>query len=523
MKRRNFLKYTSAGIVIPSLTGGLGARALGFSPLTASLTTTPANDNVIVLIYLNGGNDGLNTVIPLSQLSPLNTVRPHVIMPESKLLRLEGTEVALHPSMQGFKNLFEEERLQIVQGVGYPNQNFSHFRSTDIWMSGSDANVLLNSGLAGRYLNYEYPNYPLEYPNTDMPDPLAVEIGWNSSLLFQGPNSSMGMVINNPDSFYQLVENTVDEAPDNVAGDKIEYIRLIAQQSQVYGEVVKAAAGKVPFQSPYPETDLAQQLKIVAKLIAGGLKTKLYLVQLGGFDTHDAQVMSSDHTKGEHANLLKTLSEAVSAFMKDCDGLGISDRVMGMTFSEFGRRIISNASLGTDHGAAAPQFLFGNHVNAGVLGSNPIIPTNANYESNLDMQYDFRQLYASLFEQWFCMNSLSHQDFMFGNFTTLPLTSGAACSPTSTSEVNQLAGKSILDIAPNPVRNYMGIQFESDGSPVVIKLYDMNGRQIAEVLRGTYPSGRQRVEYDAGALPSGNYFVKIVRGRTDQTKLMIKI
>ncbi len=523
MKRRNFLKYTGAGVVIPSIVGGLGAKAFGLSPLTQALTNSPANDKVMVLIYLGGGNDGLNTVVPLDQLSNLHTARPHVILPESSLLHLEGSDVGLHPAMGGFKNLYDEDRLQVIQNVGYPNQDFSHFRSTDIWMSGSDADQLVTSGLPGRYLNYEYSNYPLEYPNADMPDPLAIEIGWSSSLLFQGPSASMGMVINSVDDFYGLVGGEVEPAPDSNAGDRIEYIRLIAQQSQVYGEVIKAAAEKVPSQGSYPETDLAQQLKIVAKLIAGGLKTKLYMVELHGFDTHDTQVQNGDNTKGFHAELLGTLSNAVSAFMSDCDGLGISDKVMGMTFSEFGRRIISNASNGTDHGAAAPQFLFGNYVNSTVMGSNPIIPANAMYNDNLEMEYDFRQLYASVFEQWLCVDSSDTSNFMLNSFNTIPVTNTDVCSPTNTHDINQFAGKSLIHLAPNPVVDITRINFVSSGSPVSISLYDMQGKRISELLRGSYPEGEHSFDWNASMLPSGNYFVRINGSNFDQSRKLIKI
>jgi len=523
MKRRNFLKYTGAGVVVPSLAGGIGAKAMGFSPLTAALSAAPANDNIIVLVYLAGGNDGLNTVVPLDQLSKLNNVRPHVIMPESSLLNLEGTSVGLHSAMTGFKNLYDEERLQIVQGVGYPDQDFSHFRSTDIWMSGSDSDVVIPNGLAGRYLNYEYPNYPTAYPNTDMPDPLAVEIGWNGSLVFQGQSASMGMVINSTDDFYNLIQEEVEPAPDTNAGERIEYIRLIAQQSQVYGQVVKEAASKVSAQGEYPETSLAQQLKIVARLIAGGLKTKLYMVTLDGFDTHDTQVMAGDNTRGFHAELLKDLSDSVSAFMSDCDGLGVSDKVMGMTFSEFGRRIISNGSNGTDHGAAAPQFLFGNHVAGGILGDNPDIPANAMYDDNLEMQYDFRQLYASIFEQWLCIDSSDRESFMLRDFATLPLTDGVACSPSNTHDINQNAGRSILDVSPNPIRSVGKIKFHSFGRPSTITLYDMQGRMVTELLRGVYPSGKHSFTWDASGLISGHYYIRISGAGFDQSKKLVKI
>lgn len=523
MNRRNFLKYTGAGVVVPSIVGGIGAKAVGMSPLTSALASAPANDNVIVLIYLAGGNDGLNSVVPMDQLSALNEVRPHVVLPESSLLHLNGTSIGLHPSMSGFRDLYNENRLQIVQGVGYPNQDFSHFRSTDIWMSGSDSDVVVSNGLPGRYLNYEYPNYPTEYPNNEMPDPLAIELGWNGSLIFQGQSVSMGMVINSADDFYNLIQEEVEPAPDTNAGERIEYIRLISQQSQVYGEVVKQAAARVSSQGSYPETNLAQQLKVVARLIAGGLKTKLYMVTLDGFDTHDTQIMAGDHTKGTHAELLSELSGAVSAFMKDCDGLGVSDKMMGMTFSEFGRRIISNASYGTDHGAAAPQFLFGNHVAGGVLGENPYVPSDAMYDDNLEMQYDFRQLYASLFEQWLCLDSLDRGGILLNDFATLPITNGVACSPSSTHDTNQLAGRSLLEVAPNPISTVGKIKFVSSGRPVSIRVYDMQGRMISELLRGTYPSGRHSFAWDASTLINGHYFVRITGSGFDQSKKLIKL
>jgi len=521
MKRRNFLKYTGAGVVVPSLAGGIGAKALGYSPLTSALAATPQNDNVIVLIYLAGGNDGLNTVVPMDQLSPLNSVRPHVIMPESSLLQLSGSSVGLHSAMTGFRDLYNEDRLQIVQGVGYPNQDFSHFRSTDIWMSGSDADVVISNGLPGRYLNYEYPNYPIAYPNTEMPDPLAIELGWNGSLIFQGQSASMGMVINSADDFYNLIQEEVEPAPDTNAGERIEHIRLIAQQSQVYGQVVKDAAAKVTSQGAYPETNLAQQLKVVARLIAGGLKTKLYMVTLDGFDTHDTQVMSGDKTQGTHAELLRELSDGVSAFMKDCDGLGVSDKVMGMTFSEFGRRIISNGSNGTDHGAAAPQFIFGNNVAGGVLGDNPEIPSDASYEDNLEMQYDFRQLYASLFEQWLCIDSSDRGGILLNDFATLPITDGLACSPSSTHDINQRAGKSLIEVSPNPISTVGKIKFVSTGAPVSIRLFDIQGRQVSELLRGSYPSGKQSFVWDASGLLPGHYFVRITGSGFDQSKKLV--
>src|SRR6185295_2882052 len=173
-----------------------------------------------------------------------------------------------------------------------------------------------------------------------------------------------------------------DPAPNTAAGKELTFIRGMAKQTNSYASAITNAAKKVTSQSPaYPaagKNSLADQLKIVARLIAGGLKTKVYTVNLGGFDNHDAQVDTANTSIGVHATLLGKVSEAITAFMEDLKFLSISNRVMGMTFSEFGRRIKSNTSIGTDHGAAAPMFLFGDQVVPGVLGNNPALPTNAN-------------------------------------------------------------------------------------------------------------------------------------------------
>ncbi len=238
MKRRSFIRHTAHALGIPALLG-----PFGFSSFARQLSEgLLENDRVLVIIYLQGGNDGLNTVIPLDMMSVLNKVRPHVILPENKLLPLSGTNAALHPELSGLHSLFNENRLRIVQSVGYPDQNYSHFRSTDIWMSGSDSDELVTSGWTGRYLNQKFPGYPDGYPNTSFPDPMAIEIGYGSTMLFQGPDAAMSMVLKDPTDFYSLIKNADEEVPDTFAGDKLKYIRITARQSQQYGATIKTAA-----------------------------------------------------------------------------------------------------------------------------------------------------------------------------------------------------------------------------------------------------------------------------------------
>ncbi len=502
MKRRKFLRHTFHSMAATGLAGSFGT-SLPINKVFASVMRNAIeNDRILVMIYLEGGNDGLNTLVPLDKMSALNSVRPHVILPENRLIELPGYDLGLHPSLNGFSSLFQEGRLKIVQSVGYPEQNFSHFRSQDIWMTASGAKEVINSGWSGRYLDQQYPGFPEDFPNELMPDPLAIEIGYGSSLLFQGPNTSMSMVVNDPTSFYRLVDNIDDEPLETRVGDKLQYIQTIKKQSQVYGEVVRNAAEKVKNQQSFPQSGLGEQLKIVSRLIAGGLQTPVYLVRLGGFDTHDAQVLSNDHTKGEHSELLKELNDAVMAFMNDLESHGNADKVIGMTFSEFGRRIVSNASLGTDHGSAAPMFLFGNEIKGGVLGQNPEIRSNMSYEDNLPIQNDFRQVYASVLEQWFGLDGSQSSDLMYNSFDTVPVIGRVEKITGLEEKIDQS-----FRIYPNPLKPQSFIQFQSGGDNIIVELLDLNGKMVQKIYRGQTRNGINELSWNTDGLPSGPYLV----------------
>ena len=325
-------------------------------------------DHVFVIIQLNGGNDGLNMVVPIENFSNYVNARQNIYIPETSALQLNG-KAGLHPAMTGLHAMYQKGILKVVQSVGYPQPSYSHFRATDIWMSASDSNQTVDTGWAGRYLNYEYPNFPNGYPNATMKDPLAIQIGSATSLTLQGPAVNMGMSISSTSNFYNLINGIQDPAPNTPAGKELTYIRTIAQQTQQYSSVIKAAALQTVQQVSYPTNNsLADQLKIVARLIRGGLTTRIYMVNYGGFDTHSNQVNTTDSTTGNHAKLLGNVSDAIKAFQDDLKFLGVDDRVVGMTFSEFGRRIKSNGSTGTDHGSAAPLFVFGKNVMGGGVG-----------------------------------------------------------------------------------------------------------------------------------------------------------
>ncbi len=524
MKRRQFLKNSiPAGVILPGLINGYSIKAFAEdSPFVQALMLpTTLTDHVVVLVQLNGGNDGLNMVIPIEYYGSYMNARPNIAIPQNKTLAIPGTDkIGLHPSMTGLQELFKTGKATVVQSVGYPAPSFSHFRATDIWMSASESNQVVNSGWAGRYLNYEYPNFPNGYPNSTMKDPLAIQIGSITSLTLQGPAVSMGMSISNPTNFYNLINGVQDAAPNTPAGKELSYVRLVSQQTQQYATVVKDAAFKVPTQSTYPTgNSLADQLKIVARLIKGGLSTRVYMVSFGGFDTHSVQVNTTDTTTGNHATLLQRVSDAIKAFQDDLKFLGVEDRVVGMTFSEFGRRIKSNASIGTDHGAAAPLFVFGKQVLPGVIGNTPVIPTNPSVNDNVPFQYDFRSVYATLLENWLCVKHEDIQNIMLKNFQTLPLVNAGGCSTVKPN----LSGVSLITNYPNPFTSKTTISFQTKGGHTLVQVIDAMGTVLATLADKEYKSGTFTVSFDSGLLPAGVYYVRLQNMATQQMRTMLKV
>jgi uncharacterized protein (DUF1501 family) len=523
MKRRNFIKNAGVGAVMPGLFGKYGAEAVGLSPWLQSITNAATEtDHVLVIVRLSGGNDGLNMVIPLDQYTGLATARPNILINEAEVLRLNGnTATGLHPSMGGMQSLYNEGKLKIIQGVGYPTPNFSHFRATDIQMTASDSTQTLVTGWVGRYLSTEYPNYPTAYPNTTMPDPLAIQLN-EMTLTFQGPDTVMGLTLTDPNNPYNFLDDNGNTLTGKM-GKELSYLRTIAKQADKYGELIKTAYNKAATLVTYPATtnSLANQLKIVARLIKGGLKTRVYMVQIGGFDTHAAQVAANDHKLGTHANLMAQLSDAITAFQRDLEAMRIQDRVLGMTFSEFGRRINSNASSGTDHGAAYPAFVFGTRLFGGVLGASPTIAAST-ANANVTMQYDFRSIYASILKDWFCVNATDLTAIMLKNFQPLTIVNSPSCV-TATHDLNVAAGKKLISNYPNPFSSTTTIDFETMGGHTMVQIFDVEGHLIATPVDGEYLEGKYKVYFNPPYLPAGVYHLRLQNGAISQVKSMVKV
>ncbi|UPK69430.1 DUF1501 domain-containing protein [Chitinophaga filiformis] len=522
MKRRDFLKYSAPATVLPTFINGFSVKAFGASSLLNALQKSAEdNDHVLVMIQMIGGNDGLNMIVPLDVYADYQNARKNIAIPEGSVLPLANNiKTGFHPAMTGLQELYDNGKVCVIQSVGYPSPDYSHFRAMDIWMSGSDQNQILETGWAGRYLETQFPGFPDAYEGAE---PLAIQIGSLTSPVFQGNDANMAVAISSSTDFYNLIEDINDPVPNTHAGVELEYVRLIAKQSNKFADAIKKAAANVTSQSPYPDNRLAEQLKIVARLVAGGLKTRLYMVTHAFFDTHANQTQSGDTTKGDHANLLGQLSDSIKAFMDDLTKLKASRRVVGMTFSEFGRRIKSNGSMGTDHGAAAPMIVFGDYVLQGVLGSSPDIPTETNVADNMPMQYDFRSVYASLLEQWFCVDNATLQTILFKDYQRLPIVSGIACGTlTNIDDVNN-GSNNLITNYPNPFVSTTTLKYKTRGGHTMVQVFDTMGRLVATPVNKIQPAGEYSITFDSGNLASGIFYARLQNGVYQHVRSMLKV
>lgn len=387
-------------------------------PVHSLAADVSGNDHILVIVQLFGGNDGLNTIIPLHCYDHYIHARKNIALNDKKLLKLTGYDyAAMHPAFASCRDLFEEGKLAIIQSVGYGKQDFSHFKSTDIWMSGQEeAGINGRTGWMARYLEQS----SVHSMNATGDDPPAVQIGSASSLIFRGPASSFSANVTAPDRASNLSTIVNDKPSGKFASGQLSFLKAVAEQTNTYSKTIRNAAEKISEHADYPDNNpLAQQFKIVSKLIRGGLKTKIYMVSFDGFDTHAQQVDEADTSKGRHADILKITADAIKSFQSDLDRAGIGKKVVGMTFSEFGRRIVSNNSLGTDHGAAAPLFIFGTGVKGGIYGEKINLPANASAEDNLELKTDFRSVYASLLKKHLGAGEQEIKNILFNEFPYL--------------------------------------------------------------------------------------------------------
>ncbi|MBL7871846.1 MAG: DUF1501 domain-containing protein [Cyclobacteriaceae bacterium] len=569
MKRRKFIKQLSLAAV-PITLGGIPIKLMAENSLTR-MAEQSTNDRVLVILQLHGGNDGLNTIIPVEAYDLYYRWRANIAIPAKnsvrKMIPLDSTlppnaQVGLHPDMIAMKDLYDRGRMTVVQGVSYKNNNGSHFRGRDISFMGGGFDDYFSSGWVGRYLQQEFApkTYPDDFPNPEMKDPLAIEMGSDVSLIFhQDGNIPTSISLNDPQSFARLVEELegfTDQGIDprgkppaalenSPYGKELNWILGLEDKSQDYAErlyeVYKAAsASSVTYPERYPfnapkgslRNGLTPQLQLIARLLDGGgtglgVKTKVFLVKMGGFDTHAEQVESYDPTMGQHAALMYHIASAMKAFQEDLKARGLEDRVLTVTTSEFGRRVRANGSYGTDHGTGAPVMIFGKGVQPGVVGVVPDLN-----KQNVEMQYDYRQVYANLLRDWMLVdenkinNDIFFKDFLngpkedgTGNYEPIPLAT-QVISGVSEGFINNRF--SLENCHPNPANEFTFINFKINNTNLVdLILKDNQGRTLKYILHEERAEGSHSVRVDVTDLPTGIYFYSLKTGFFQDTKKLI--
>lgn len=413
--RREFLHsgalFASAALTVPAF---LQNAAYALPRPGLGLSSIPGVDEgrVLVVVQLSGGNDGLNTVVPFRD-DNYKRVRPTIALSPNEVHQLSrngsngASDIGLHPALTRLRGLYDEGLCSVIQSVGYPNPNRSHFASMDIWHT-ADTNGT-GDGWIGRYIDSQCCGYgkgesgTAEHQHAGKVEP-AIALGRSMPLALQG-RSSMPVSLESADLFRWTGDRNEQIAgayerlitPQDPEGHDDEtpasFLVRTALDARVSSDTIRKAVA-TPSLATYPRTEFGNQLSMVASMIRAGMKTRVYYVSLGGFDTHAGQ----GGAQGQHARLLTQLSDGMGAFYQDLKAQDNADRVLGVCFSEFGRRVGQNASGGTDHGTAAPMFLFGPMVNAGVHGPNPSL-TDLD-QGDLKFRVDFRQVHAEILDRW---------------------------------------------------------------------------------------------------------------------------
>jgi uncharacterized protein (DUF1501 family) len=516
MKRRNFIQ----SVALSSVGAPLLLKDFKFGAITKQLfkVSRDAEDRVLILIRLNGGNDGLSTLVPLDMYDNLVIQRPDILIPDNQLITITPTN-AFHPVMTGMANMFNDGKLSIIQNVGYPEQNRSHFRSMDIWSTGL-MDPAGTTGWLGRQLDNNFPNFPDDYPNASYPDPFAISMGYEVSSTCQGLMANFSTTVVDPFDAFNLQESS--QLNDGTYyGSHMEYLSTMIAQANDYGAAVNTAANNGSTLSTMYDNNnpLAVQLRYVAQMISGGLQTKIYIVNINGFDTHDSQVADAGTPQlGDHANLLKLVSDAVAAFQDDLNLLNLEQRVAGMTFSEFGRQIAANASLGTDHGDAAPLFLFGTCISSQIIGPNPVIGDQIVDQAGIPMQIDFRDVYASVLKDWFQADPTDIQAMFEHTVNFIPVLDSCNLGINE----NKLAGEDVI-VFPNPCGEQTTIRMNSKNEQVTIQIRDMFNRLVMEVCSKSFSEGLHDIPVTLGDIPSGEYLITVMKPSGNFTKRIVKV
>lgn len=500
--RRTFLRMTGmAALGSALLLKNSSVQAFAPSSLMQSLTNSDCGDRTLVLIRLKGGNDGLNTIV-LRGNDEYYNIRPTLAVQEPDLWALND-EYGMPNEMQALESLWGDGMMRVIHNVGYPEANYSHFRSSDIWASASDSDELVNTGWIGRLLDRQLPAFQTASPTI----PPALQIGIQPNMVFRADFGNMALAISNPAEFYQLAQ-TGELYPTGTLGQdpndqELDFVRSVANSAFRYSESIQGAYNGGNNQAAYPTNYLAEQLAIIARLIKGNLGTKIYMVSIDGFDTHSNQA-------DDHPRLIQEVADSVKAFFDDLGVSGHTENVLAMTFSEFGRTIYENGSSGTDHGTGAPMLLFGEGLDSGFHGTAPDL-------LNLDMygdpffSVDFRSVYATVLSNWLCVPQEVTANALGQEFNFVEDLLPASSPPVGSNQAPLLLGHQMVEGQGTTIEIGYGIKQRGQ---VRIVLSNLNGQSIRVLTSAFKEAGTHKFLFRPADffVPPGEYLYRLEAG-----------
>lgn len=550
MKRRDFIRLSATASAMGLLPAEVGAAM----KLANTSLNCDVSNRKLVLIELKGGNDGLNTLIPYNNYGYYkDTLRPNIYIPVNNYANqvvdtgFTGTnqDLVFNPALltgtnAGFKGLYQDGMMRVLQSVGYPAANKSHFASIDLWATGNDGNGWENgkdSGWLGRFMEDAYSDLlPSNYP-------MGIQMGSSNTWLGFHAEHEHGMALNiegqNSENFYTVLSGLAGQAPSNIDvnthyGEELKYIVDTDAFANTYADAIQTAyntGNNYNNASNYPNTDLANQLKTVARLMRGGIDTKIYMVTIGGFDTHNKQNQANNDVNGKHTELLTELSGAVSAFIQDINSDSLGDDVVGLTFSEFGRKAKQNGNLGTDHGEIAPMFVFGKPVQGGVSGVNVDLneATSQNNWQIKTVQHDYRQVFATLMQDFLGTEDAVVDNAFFDHNNVKSFTEDkvadiikpshfvqSSCYASTTREITT---QNKWAVYPNPVFDKIYVNPISGSKNIEFNIFESTGRLLQT---GTMDLENGNGYIDVNSLSTGVYMVQLSDGVYTETKKIIK-
>ena len=508
--RRTFLQMLGLAGTGTMMLGGSNLTAANASPLNMALTSSES-DKILLLIRLKGGNDGLNTIVPVYDYDIYAQKRPTLRIPENKLYNL-SSDFAIDTSLNSFKSLWGDGKMKVAHGVGYNDYNMSHFSSADVWATG--VNPAADTGVFGKYFENQYPDYLVSPPK----DPAAIQIGSVGNLIFNGEDTNFAFTASDPKQLESIAStgslHNMENLPGTTYGRQLGFLRGLINSTMTYAKVINEAHEASTNAVEYGTDNFGKQLSIISRIIKGGLSTKVYLVTIDGFDTHADQ-------STKHKTLMQQLADGMKNFYDDLKATGDDKRVLAMTFSEFGRRPEENGSRGTDHGSASSTLIFGPGLEGnGFVSEHPDL-NDIDDKGNLKYTLDFRSLYSTMLKDWLNIDPNLVDSFFPTPFPTQSL--GFSTNSLSTTDFSSYTD----DFSHVPT--YSGrdtfIEYNLNAAAKVsIQLYNMVGQHIGTIANNLNYEGRHKVsikENIKSTVMPGEYLYTIQTGGKRYSKLVM--